>query len=380
MKLRALFIPTANAGITYWRMFNFWKAASRLGIAEFHVLWWNKKLTEVHPWERDILKSEYMWRITKEIQDWAQISDVIVFGMLHGSGIKTDRMTKDDYITESMGIFRALKDMFNKPIFSEIDDNMLSTPDYNPAAPHYVPNAELRDLAITQFKESDGLIVSTPYLKEVYSDCNENIHVIPNSIDFKLWDKVVKKDKKGIRVGWAGGANHEEDLRMLETIIPLFPKVTFVMVHGCPHYLRKFKNVEYRAKWTHIDKYPNYLGGLGFDIGIAPLIDSSFNRGKSNLRWLEYSALKVPTVASRVGHFIDSIKDGEDGFLASSTDEFIKKLETLIKLPGIRNEMGKNAYNKVFSNFNVDETVKDYISVLSQKVEQSEKEKTLVLQ
>ena len=369
-KLNVLFVPTANSGVTFYRMTNFWTAADREGLANMRVLWWQKDQTEVHPWERDILNSDFQWRITKELQEYAMKADVIIFGMLHGSGARPDTPdAAEDYISESLGLFRAIKDMLpNVPILTEIDDNMLSTPEYNPANPLYNPKSELREIAIRQFKESDGLIVSTSYLAEIYSDFNSNINVVPNAIDTVMWNKTKKKSKPGIRIGWAGGGSHNDDLAILKNVIPAITSkhknVKFVFFHGCPEWLRSIKGVEFHPKYARIDKYPQAIASLDLDIGLAPLVDNAFNRGKSNLRWLEYSALGVPCVASNVRPFAECIRGGIDGLLADGEEEFISCLNRLIENKDIRKKMGVAAKQRIYRDFNVDKVTADYVKIL----------------
>lgn len=359
-KLKILFVQTTNSGVAYWRLYNYSLAAWRNGIADSHVLWWQKNLTSCHPWEIEISDPQYTWRITKEMQDWVLQSDAIVFQMLH---------TKS-----ALAAFRAIKDMCpGKTIISEIDDHMLSTPIYNPADEFYAPQTELRALALSQFKESDGMVVSTPYLKEVYSEVNENIHVVPNCIDFTLWDKAKPNPKPGIRIGWAGGATHTEDLALISGVIDnigqRFPEIRFVFVHGLPEALRGKPNIVHVKKWTPILKYPKFIAGQDFDIGIAPLVDNAFNRGKSNIRWLECAALKVPVVASNVGHFKETINSGKDGFLADNPAEFEEMLVSLIKDRQKRVAMGLAAYERARRDFNVDTITEEYAAFLAQCVE-----------
>jgi glycosyltransferase involved in cell wall biosynthesis len=375
MRLKVLFIPTWSSGVTFYRMFNFWKAAHRTGLADFHVLWWQKDLNEPHPWQRDIHDPGQMWRITKEMQDWCALSDVVIIGTLSGTGTKIIGLnSSNDYVNDTFGIFKALRDTFpSKVILTECDDNVISTPEWNPAYKFFTPEAEIREITLNQFKESDGLIVSTPYLKEIYTEFNSSINVIPNCIDFKIWDKLEGRKRKGIRIGWGGGANHEEDLRIMEEVIsPVIAAnkdVKFVFVHGCPHYLRKIKGVEYISKWVPVDKWPKYLASQDFDIGIAPLVDNAFNRSKSNLKWLEYSALKIPTVASNVGHFKETINTSDDGMLVNNKEEWISTLNFLIRNKNERKLMGKNAYARIRENFNVDKIVKLYIDILKLEVQ-----------
>jgi glycosyltransferase involved in cell wall biosynthesis len=99
------------------------------------------------------------------------------------------------------------------------------------------------------------------------------------------------------------------------------------------------------------DGYPELLMAMGWDIGIAPLIDDEFNRCKSHIKWMEYSMKRIPTVASRVYPYsepidgVDTIKDGETGFLCENQKEWIDKLSYLIENKKARKEMGYRAYN-----------------------------------
>ena len=366
-RLRVLFVPTTNAGVTYWRMLNYAAAAHRLGLGDLHLLWWQKDLTEAHPWENEIRDPQYCWRVTRELQEWALQSDAIVIQMLHTN--------------DGMALLEALRDMLpNTPILAEIDDHMTSTAEYNPAADYYRPGSELRRIAVEQFTKSDGIVVSTPYLKEVYSEFNKNIWVIPNAIDLQKWGRLRRRSRPGIRIGWAGGASHEDDLAIVKDIVPRildkFPDVTFVFVNGIPAWAKKLpaERVELVRKWTRIDHYPAMLAGLGLDIGIAPLVDNAFNRGKSNLRWLEYSALGIPCVASNVGHFAETIVHGEDGFLADDAEGFYTYISDVIANRKLRCAMGAKAADRIRRDFTTDVVTPYYISCLREAIAKKQQE------
>jgi glycosyltransferase involved in cell wall biosynthesis len=95
-------------------------------------------------------------------------------------------------------------------------------------------------------------------------------------------------------------------------------------------------------QWSSIDQWPAAVKGWQIDIGIAPLLDSNFNRAKSNLRWLEYSALGVPTVASKVRPFVESIGPGE-GYLCNSKQQWYDTLRVLVLDEKKRRKVGANA-------------------------------------
>lgn len=341
-------------------MFNYAKAGNKIGEAQWDFLWWQWGLNEIHPWQYRIMDAVDKHAILGEMNAVVREADIVVVGMVHTPA--------------ALSAIYAMKDAYpDKPILMEIDDNILSTPEYNPASAFYGPGSEPRHLAVEQMKVSDALICSTPYLAELYAEFNPHTYTVPNAIDFDLWGKVQTKRKGGIRIGWAGGASHVDDL---ETILPAvknilkeYKDVRFVLVHGIPESFKNVPGIECYYKWSRIDRYPQTLAGLDFDIGIAPLVDNAFNRGKSNLRFLEYSALGVPTVASKVGHFAETINHGVDGYLADSVYDFELHLRDLIEDRRLRCAVGARAKDRVLRDFNVDGITKDYHAILKGAVE-----------
>lgn len=78
------------------------------------------------------------------------------------------------------------------------------------------------------------------------------------------------------------------------------------------------------------------------DIGLAPLPDTPFTRGKCSFKVLEYSASGLPVVASPVGTNPDHVRDGRTGFLASDDHQWLQKLSTLVEDASLRVQMGKS--------------------------------------
>ena len=367
--LKALFIPTVVSGVVYWRMVNPWVASLRTKAFKSWVLWWQKDMSaSMHPWQSEVMSSLYHAKITGELSAACKDHDVIIIGMLH--------------IPPGMQTLQAIREMYGKPVVMEIDDNILSCPEYNPAAGTYGPNNNVRKITIQQMRESDAMVVSTPYLKEIYSEFNDHIYVVPNAIDFELWGKAQRKRNKGrLTIGWVGGANHNDDLLIIgpaiEYLTAKYPHVEFVFGHGMHPNFRGKKGVRWIQEFVRIDKYPKAVAKMGFDIGVAPLVDNAFNRAKSNLRWLEYSALGIPTVASNVGHFKETIEHGKTGLLCEGAGDFIGHLEMLIKDTAKRKELAKNAKAEVFKNWNIDNVVKTYGTILQEIVKRGQVAKTM---
>lgn len=357
--ISALFIQCSNSGVAWYRL-TMWSLAAYRNKAFFvRQPYWDKSLNETHPWEVEITSPQHKGRIQAELDSYLKQADVVVCQMVH---------THD-----GLDFVRAVKEAYKIPVVTEIDDHILSTPTYNPADAVYKPGSDFRAIAVEQFKISDAMVVSTPYLKEVYTDLNQNIHVVPNSLDFRTWDNLrFRKNTDFVRIGWAGGASHDEDLRLIEPVVrktlEKHPTVRFCFVHGIPQFLRGIDRVEEVNEFTRIDRYPQFLASRSFDIGLAPLVDNAFNRAKSNLRWLEYAGLKVPCIASKVGHFAETITHEQDGLLCSNEQDWLDSISFLISDENARKKMGKAANQKARKDFNVDVNVHLYRKSLEEVV------------
>ena len=79
----------------------------------------------------------------------------------------------------------------------------------------------------------------------------------------------------------------------------------------------------------------------GFDIGIMPMPDTEWTRGKCGFKALLYMACGVPPVCSPVGMTTDIVQDGQNGLLATTTEEWIEKLSLLVENPELRRRMGE---------------------------------------
>ena len=357
--IRALFLQTSNSGVAWYRLTSWSSAAHRTKAFNALQPWWDKSMTATHPWELDLEDTVLRRRLLGELDDHAKTANVVICQMVHTRAALT--------------VLEGFKAMYKIPLITEIDDNMLATPTYNPASAVYGQGSVFRALALEQFRLSDAMIVSTPHLKEVYADYCKNIYVMPNSLDFRIWDNLRhKRNTDVIRIGWMGGASHEGDLKIIEPVVHRLlakhPTIRFCFVHGIPPFLRGIDRVEEVHEFTRIDRYPQFLAGKGFDIGLAPLVDSSFNRSKSNLRWLEYAGLRVPCVASAVGNFNETITQAHDGLLCETQKDWEDSLSWLISDEVARKKIGKNANKTARNRFNMDINVFLYRDALEEVV------------
>ncbi len=361
----ALMVMCSNAGVAEYRLHSWAQAAHRLKAGHFYLPWFDKSLDETHPWEVDLMDTRYRTRIKSELASHGKTADVLIAQMCHTEAALIEMV--------------ELKVLNGIPLVTEIDDNILSTPTYNIAHGTYRPGSAFRQLATDQFRMSDAMVVSTPYLKEVYGEFNPNIYVIPNSLDFRIWDNLKhRRNTDFIRIGWAGGKTHDDDLKIIETVVhkllEKYKNIRFSFVCGVPKFFRGIDRVETIDDGVRIDRYPQFLASRSFDIGLAPLVDNAFNRGKSNLRWLEYAGLKVPCVASDVGHFSETITPDHDGILCENTSEgqWIDALSWLIEDESARRKMGKAANQTARKKFNIEANVFEYAKILDEIIDRGQ--------
>ena len=108
-----------------------------------------------------------------------------------------------------------------------------------------------------------------------------------------------------------------------------------------------------------------------FDIGIMPLPDNEWTRGKGGYKLLQYMAVGVPCVASPVGINKELIRDGENGFLATTEEEWYEKLSLLIDNPELRREMGRRGRAYVVRNHSFEAAAPKLISALKHAIQEN---------
>ena len=215
--------------------------------------------------------------------------------------------------------------------------------------------------------------VTTEILRKYAEQFNDNVSIIPNAIDFNLFPHVKADKGNEIRILWAGGASHYKDMveiqLQLKQIMEQNPQVHFYML-GVPFegIIKDLpKNRVHAMGWVTADGHGYRLACINADIGIAPLIDSEFNKYKSSIKYYEYSALGMPTVARNIPPYSVDIVHGKNGMLYNTPEDFRILLQALIDNPLKRIEMGQKAFNYV-KDHSIQNSVKTWDKMVSRLV------------
>ena len=218
-------------------------------------------------------------------------------------------------------------------------------------------------------EEADALSVTTPELAQAYADFNDNIFCLPNCVDLNVWQKLPlkRKNKDEVRLFWAGGASHYEDWAQIQDMLPvLFDKYdNLKLVLMGTKFDGTIKNlpkdrVEFHP-WVDTMAYPYKVPILDADIGLIPLHDTPFNRGKSAIKWIEQGALSVPCVTSALTPYIQMDEGGNGIFIENNApDGWIEGLSMLIEDPMLRWKMGGEANDTVKRHFDINKEWKQW--------------------
>jgi glycosyltransferase involved in cell wall biosynthesis len=165
-----------------------------------------------------------------------------------------------------------------------------------------------------------------------------------------------------ITVGWTGSYSTLKYLETLEAVLKrieaIVPSVRFLVIADKEPALN-LKAMEFRP-WS-IETEIRDLNEV--DIGIMPLPDDEWSKGKCGFKALQYMALEIPTVASPTGVNSTIIEHGINGFLAVTQADWETYLLRLIENKDLRVEMGRKGRQKVVDHFSVHSNESRFLSL-----------------
>lgn len=200
----------------------------------------------------------------------------------------------------------------------------------------------------------DLTIAGNEYLANYAKQHTSNIVIIPTTIDLEEYTKVEVEKEDKVCIGWSGSfstiKHFESALEPLKVLKKKYGEKVYFKVIGDGNYENKELDIQ-GLPWKKETELEDLCS---IDIGIMPLPDDNWSKGKCGLKGLQYMALSIPTIMSPVGVNTDIIKDGENGFLASSTNEWVEKLSLLIEDEKLRMKLGKAGRETVEQEYSVE--------------------------
>jgi len=175
---------------------------------------------------------------------------------------------------------------------------------------------------------------------------------VPTAIDTARWSpRPSAREPGGIRLGWIGSHSTAPYLEALapaiERVARRHPGLRLVII-GAES--ARFPGITELVPWRE-DTEVDALARV--DIGLAPLPDSEWSKGKCGLKLLQSMALGKPVVASPVGVHPAMIEAGVQGFLPADEDAWVDALERLIADPELRRTMGERGRARVEERYSI---------------------------
>lgn len=214
-------------------------------------------------------------------------------------------------------------------------------------------------------KRSARVIAGNAYLAGYAAQYNSNTVIIPTCIDADKYKPTSNNgDNKQIVIGWIGSVTTAVFLELIRDplcrILRDFPHVRFKAIGGYFAADSGLESSVINRAWF-LESELSELNDI--DIGIMPIPDTDWAKGKCAFKAIIYMSMGLPCVCSSIGANREIIKDGINGFLANNDNEWHDKLEVLIKDVDLRRRIGLESRRTVVDSYSVNANVKKFIDV-----------------
>lgn len=334
------------------------------------VDWWRVQNPLTHVAKHTDIEVDFVDKIVDEGEDEEEAYKALgaEYDVLFTSYISTPKAYA--WIKASCAQYNVLHIM-------DLDDNIFEVDQMNPAYLTYYPGSKNLEYATKIIQDVPVMTVSTEYLKTVVENYRDKpTYVLPNAIDeavYKLDTRLVPNNKDSIVIGYQGSATHHRDIFNtgyiwgVRAVMKKYPHVRFAIVGSAFDELYDYipeDRVDVISGERDFNKWIKLWQTLPFDIGTAPLAQTSFNRAKSSIKYFEYGLRRIPAVYTFHDPYLRTVKENETGFLAQDEVEWEEKLSWLIENKKLREEMGLNARADVKNNYLISSHWKEWEKVI----------------
>ena len=175
-----------------------------------------------------------------------------------------------------------------------------------------------------------------------------DVELLPTVIDLRRYPIAPKPLQNTKVIGWIGSP---ATIKYLDVIAPALQKLAAeiafeLRIVGATYVLPGVKVV--CREWK---EHTEVREISDFDIGVMPLVDSSWERGKCGYKLIQYMACGKVVVASPVGVNTEIVRDDENGYLAASSDEWLSAMRSLLLDVALCNHLGRNGRERVEQHY-----------------------------
>lgn len=247
------------------------------------------------------------------------------------------------------------------PLVYDLDD-LVHLPHASPANPfmrRLRPPGKVPELVAM----ADEVVVCTSYLEAWARRLNPRVHSISSTIDTRGYRPRPHRERtQGVVVGWSGSHSTSPYLHLLDGVLRELQASEGVRVRVIGDASFRIPGVEIEAlAWRR----PTEVEDLSaIDIGLYPLPDEAWVKGKSGLKALQYMALEIPPVVQRTPTNLEIVRPDENGLVADDEETWLAALRRLVRDPELRRRLGVEARRTVVERYSVEANRARYRSVI----------------
>lgn len=214
---------------------------------------------------------------------------------------------------------------------------------------------------------SDMIFAGNQYLADYARQFNNNIRIVPTTIDTNEYQRIaIPKEDDKVCIGWSGSITTIQHFKFavpaLMQIKKKYGDRVKIKVIGDANYKNEELNV-ISKNWNKQDELKELSS---FDIGIMPLPDDEWAKGKCGLKGLQYMALEIPTIMSPVGVNSEIIQNGVNGYLASTDVEYVDAISKLIEDAELRKKIGAAGRKTIVEKYSVEANKGKYLQYFNE--------------
>lgn len=246
------------------------------------------------------------------------------------------------------GVFERFARWSRVPIVCDFDDAIFHMYD-----DHRLPVVRklLGHKLVPLLKSASACSCGNAYLLDYVSRYCDNSTIIPTVVDTQVYAPDTRTAGGEVRIGWIGTPS---TWKYVEPLLPILKQVVeqtgaVIRTVGAGPGARGISFIEARD-WEQ-DYEVREVQDM--DIGIMPLPDEKWARGKCGYKLIQYMACAHPVVASPVGVNQDIVTNGKNGFLATTPAEWAEGLLQLIRTPELRTAMGRQGRSRVIDSYSL---------------------------
>ncbi len=206
------------------------------------------------------------------------------------------------------------------------------------------------------------------YLAEMAGRYNESVKIIPTSLNYRKYLLELEKNSDYFDLVWIGSRSTQKYLKeclpVLESVAENIPNLRLKIVADFNLPTKRLKTLA--VPWSDNVEAEALASA---HVGIAPMSDDPWTKGKCGLKVLQYMAAGLPVVSSPAGVNREIVQEGITGFFAENPDDWQKAIDRLFYDSDLRNAMGKAGQKRIIEHFSVDATFKKMSECLNSLVQ-----------